>query len=283
VSTVPVELLETADALLPGAPWERARLGRGGSHDVVLLPGTAAVRVATNPLAAAELPRRVALLHRLSKAGLPFSIPVPLSDATTIGGRTAVALSWVEGAPTPRGEGDPRGMRGLLAALASVRLGDLDDVLGPAHAYAGGPAWPDLMAEVTALLPAEWRDEARRRIDAAQALPPVPPQLVHGDLAGENVHWDERGRVCVGVLDWDFAQPFDPAVDAACLTWHGWPALRQAVEPAVFARARTWYLTFGLEHVAVALLHADPARVMADKVAQAVAWLERSTRQPPPT
>lgn len=282
MNPVSAELLRTADALLPGAPWEHARLGRGSSHDVVLLPGVAAVRVATHPSAAAELPRRVALLHRLGKAGLPFAIPEPLSEVVTVDGRSAVALSWVDGAPTRRGEGSPAGIRDLLAALASVNLADLDDLLGPAHAYAGGARWPAVMTEVIALLPAEWRDEARARVDAALALPPVPAQLVHGDLAGENVHWDETGTSCVGVLDWDLAQPFDPAVDAACLAWHGWAALRAAVDPGTFARARTWHLTFGLEQIAVALLRGDPVRVLADKVAQTVAWLDRSTRQPPP-
>jgi Ser/Thr protein kinase RdoA (MazF antagonist) len=282
VDAVPDDLLATADALLPGAAWERARLGRGGCHDVVLLPGVAAVRVAGHPIAAAELPRRTALLHRLAKAGLPFAVPEPLSEVVSVGGRAAVALSWVDGAPTPRGRGHPAGLRALLAALATVPLADLDDLLGPAHAYAGGPAWPELIARVTGLLPVEWRDEGRRRVDAALALPPVPAQLVHGDLAGENVHWDATGTTCVGVLDWDFAQPFDPAVDAGCLSWHGWDTLRAAVEPGVYARARAWYLTFGLEQVAVALLRADPPRVLADTVAQAVAWLDRTTRHPPP-
>src|SRR5581483_7721845 len=109
----------------------------------VLLPGVAAVRVAAHPTAAAELPRRAALLHRLGKAGLPFAVPEPLSEVVTVSGRTAVALSWVDGAPTPRGAGDPHGVRRLLGALAAVPLHDLDDLLGPAHAYAGGSRWPE--------------------------------------------------------------------------------------------------------------------------------------------
>ena len=279
---VPDDLLAIADALLPGIAWDRARLGRGGSHDVVLLPGVAAVRVANHATAAALLPRRCQLLSRLEKAGLPFAVPVPLTDVMAIDGRTAVALSWVPGAPTPRGWGEPAGLRELLAALSSVHLADLDGLLGPAHAYAGGPRWPELMREVGTLLPDEWRAEAAGRIAAAEDLPVVPVRLVHGDLAGENVHWDPAGRHCVGVLDWDYAQPFDPAVDAACLAWHGWRTLQEAVDPPTYRRARTWYLTFGLDQVAVSLLRGDPARVLADEVAQAVAWLERTTRQPPP-
>jgi aminoglycoside phosphotransferase (APT) family kinase protein len=278
---VPERLLTVADTLLPGADWERARLGQGGSHDVVLLPEVAAVRVTNHPVAAAALPGRVQLLHRLGKAGLPFAVPVPLTDVVTVDGRAAVALSWVPGAPTSRGTGNPYGIRELLEALSAVHLADLADLLGPAHAYAGGERWAELMGDVIALLPAEWRPEALARLEAARSLPPVPPRLVHGDLAGENVHWDPAGRHCVGVLDWDFAQPFDPAVDAACLSWHGWPTLRAAVDADTYARARVWYLTFGLDQVAVALLRGEPGRVLAEQVAQAVAWLDRTWRQPP--
>ncbi|GAA5181944.1 hypothetical protein GCM10023322_17770 [Rugosimonospora acidiphila] len=279
---VPDDLLAIADALMPGSAWERARLGRGGSHDVVLLPGVAAVRIAKYASTAALLPQRCQLLSRLEKAGLPFAVPVPLTDVVDVNGRAAVALSWVPGAPTARGQGQPAGLRDLMAALASVHLADVDGLLGPAHAYAGGPRWPELMREVSALLPDEWRAEAAERVARARDLPPVPVRLVHGDLAGENVHWDPAGRHCVGVLDWDFAQPFDPAVDAACLAWHGWSTLREAVDPQTYQRARIWYLTFGLDQVAVSLLRGDPARVLAEQVAQAVAWLERTTQQPPP-
>jgi aminoglycoside phosphotransferase (APT) family kinase protein len=279
---VPDQLLAVADALLPGADWSRGHLGSGGSHDVVLLPGVAAVRVANHPTAAALLPRRVALLHRLGKAGLPFEVPLPLSEVATVDGRTAVALSWVPGRATVRGTGHPGGLRDLLDALSTVDVEALRDLLGPAHAYAGGDCWPELMAEVIRLLPPEWRTEAGARITTAQELPPVPPRLVHGDLAGENLHWDPSGRHCVGVLDWDFAQPFDPAVDAACLSWHGWSTLHAAVDAATYRRARIWYLTFGLEQVAAALLRGDSGRVLADQVAQAVAWLDRTTRKPPP-
>ncbi|QMU78242.1 hypothetical protein GXW83_23610 [Streptacidiphilus sp. PB12-B1b] len=34
----------------------------------------------------------------------------------------------------------------------------------------------------------------------------------------------------LGVLDWDLAQPHDPAVDAAALAWHGWDKVAAAVE-----------------------------------------------------
>jgi aminoglycoside phosphotransferase (APT) family kinase protein len=277
---VPEQFLAIADALLPGAAWERAILGQGGSHDVVLLPDVAAVRIANHAGAAGALGNRVQLLHRLGKAGLPFAVPVPLTDVGTFAGRAAVALSWVPGQPAPRGRGHPPGLRALLTALSTVDIGDLADLLGPAHAYAGGNRWPELMTEIIALLPVEWRAPARNRVAAALDLPPLPPRLVHADLAGENLHWDSTGRHCVGVLDWDFAQPFDPAVDVACLSFHGWSTVRTAVDRQTYARARVWYLTFGLDHLVAAALRGDP---LTEHVAQAVAWLDRTQRHPPPT
>ena len=81
-------------------------------------------------------------------------------------------------------------------------------MLGPPHAYCGAEHWAQVIeAEVVPRLPPRWHVEVRGRSEAALALPAVVPSLVHGDLAGENVHYDARGIV-VGVLDWDLAQPF---------------------------------------------------------------------------
>lgn len=60
---------------------------------------------------------------------------------------------------------------------------------------------------------------------------------MHGDLAGENVLWDDRGRV-VGVIDWD--------------------NVRAAVDPTTYTRARTWARTFGIEQIVAAVLKDDP-------------------------
>ena len=58
----------------------------------------------------------------------------------------------------------------------------------------------------------------------------------------------------VGVLDWDLAAAWDPAVDAACLAWCGWDTVRAAVDPAVYGRACTWWATFGIEQVGAAIV-----------------------------
>jgi aminoglycoside phosphotransferase (APT) family kinase protein len=99
-------------------------------------------------------------------------------------------------------------------------------------------------------------------VAAALALDPVPPRLVHGDLGGDNVHWSADGEL-LGVLDWDLAAPFDPAVDVACLAYtHGWAAIERAVDARTVARARVWSGTFPIEQIVKVLLDdADEAAV----------------------
>lgn len=276
---VPDELLAVAAAVLPGEDLRGAALASGGSHHVVLLPGVAVVRVARNSTAVAGLPRRTELLRRLACADLPFAVPVPLSGVVEAEGHTAVALSWLEGRSCPRGEGgEPKELARLLRALREVDYRDLRGLLGEPHEYAGGERWGELMEQdVVPRLPRAWRAEARQRVDAALDLPPVTPSLVHGDLAGSNMRWSDDGRL-LGVLDWDLAQPFDPAVDAACLAWHGWDKVAAAVDRPTTHRVWTWYLTFGLEQVSFALLNGEPDDVVARRCADTAAWLDRTAR-----
>lgn len=207
---------------------------------------------------------------------LPFEVPRPLGPAREVDGRAALALSWVEGSPSPRGVGDAEELRALLAALAAVDLSAIQELLAPPHAYAGGDDWYRLMVEdVVPRLPPRWRDEARRRIDKAAALPEVSPSLVHGDLAGDNMRWDDEGRL-VGVLDWDLASGWDPAVDAGCLSWHGWDTVQEAVDKSTYQRARVWAATFGIEQIGSALVHGEAPDVVEEYVGATVAWLERT-------
>ncbi|MFJ4848548.1 MULTISPECIES: aminoglycoside phosphotransferase family protein [unclassified Streptomyces] len=280
---VPEELLAVAAAVLPGADLRAAAFASGGSHHVVLLPGVAVVRIAKNSTAIAALPRRTDLLRRLTKVDLPFAVPVPLSEVVQEEGHTAVALSWLEGSPCQRGEGgEPRELARLLDALRQVDCHDLDGLLGVPHEYAGGERWAEIMEQdVIPRLPRTWQPEARRRVHAAMDLPATAASLVHGDLAGANLHWSGDGRL-LGVLDWDLAQPFDPAIDAACLAWHGWDKVGAAVDGRTLQRAWTWYLTFGLEQVSFALLNGEPDDVVAERCAAAAAWLARTAQLKPP-
>lgn len=162
--------------------------------------------------------------------------------------------------------------------MAGLQLsfGRTGGLLAEHHAYAGGPDWYELMVEdVLPRLPHRWRPEAARRIGAAQQLPDVKPSLVHGDLAGDNMRWDVHGRL-VDVVDWDLASAWDPAVDAACLSWHGWHTVQVAVSPETYRRARIWGATFGIEQVGAAVITGEPPHVIDRYVDAAVAWLDRT-------
>lgn len=276
-SDVPSGLWDVASALVPDAAFDSAKLTTGQFHHVVLLPGIAAVRISRNVAAAAALARRTELLRHIARCGLPFAVPEPLTPVTQFGDRAAVALSWIDGAKHPKGEGDPRALRKLLTAIREVPLiPELRAVLGEPHEYAGGPRWADLMAEeVIPRLPENVRSDARRRVKEALDLERVPAALVHGDLSGENVHWSANGEL-IGVLDWDVAQPFDHAIDAACLAWHGWETVRAAVDAETYRRAGVWYLTFGIEQVAAAVLAGESSESLDRRSEQAAAWLTRT-------
>jgi aminoglycoside phosphotransferase (APT) family kinase protein len=270
-------LLSIARALLPERPIVDPELVTGQFHDVVLVPGRAAVRVARHADCYERLARTTALLHRLCELDLPFVVPAPLSDVVEVDGRAAVATSWVPGAPSPRGVGDPRELREALDVLAETPVEALRPLLAEPHAYAGGARWFELMTEeAIPRLPASWQVEARRRVRAAHDLPDVPPSLVHGDLAGDNMRWDGDGRL-VGILDWDLAAAWDPAVDAACLAWHGWDTVRAAVDATTYARARVWGATFGIEQIGAAIASGEPEEVIDGYVGSTVAWLERTS------
>ena len=74
------------------------------------------------PSAAAELPRRVAILRAVAAAGLPFAVPEPLTAVATFGERAAVAVSWIDGGGLPEGTGDPVEFGLLFEALRQVEI-----------------------------------------------------------------------------------------------------------------------------------------------------------------
>ncbi|MDX8148069.1 aminoglycoside phosphotransferase family protein [Lentzea sp. BCCO 10_0061] len=267
------DLLEIASALLPGARLDDAFVAADGNvHDVLLVPGVAAVRVSTRPLGAASMPRRVEVLRQLASAGLPFQVPHPLTPVTTFGDRAAVAVSWIDGAALPEGAGDPAQVAEVLEAVRSVPLGD--SLMAVLDDRAQGPSWSTIIVEeIIPRLPARWRSEGLRRLESVLALEPVPDALVHGDLSGSNVHWSADGKL-LGVLDWDMAMPADPAIDAAQMAWHGWDTVRRAVSETTYRRARTWDALFGIGHL-VATMNGRPMTSPDGFVAAIVPWLER--------
>lgn len=269
------DLLKIASALLPDVCLDRATIASEGNiHQVLLVPGVAAVRVSKRPLAAAAMPRGVEVLRLLARAGLPFQVPEPLTPVTMFGDRAAVATSWVGGTALREGVGSSAQ---IAEALEAVRAVPLDgELLAALDGRAEGRHWSRIINDdVVPRLPARWRPEVLRRLDAALALDPVPDSLVHGDLGGSNVHWS-ADRKLLGILDWDLAMPGDPAIDVALMAWHGWDAVRQAVSSEQFQRARTWEALLGVGHL-VACMNGRPMTNPDGFVAAVVPWLESET------
>lgn len=274
----PAELFEIAEALVPGAPMDTALLTQGSHHHLVLLPGVAAIRISRHARSAAALPRRTELLRLISAAGLPFAVPEPLTPVTRFGERAAVAVSWIGGAGLAREAASPEQLRVLLSALAEAPLtSELRAVLGLANEDAAGRPWAEFLSElVVPRLPERWRAEGRRRVEAALALEPAAPSLVHGDLGTGNVHWAPDGSL-FGVLDWDLARAFDPALDAALLSWYGWDVVAGAVDGESLRRARIWDGLFGAEHF-IAVLNGIADEQVERFVPYLVGWLEEHAR-----
>jgi aminoglycoside phosphotransferase (APT) family kinase protein len=271
---IPADLLEIAEALVPGARLADARLTQGQHHHVVLLPGVAAVRISRSPWTTDALPHRVEKLRAIAAAGLPFAVPDVLTPVTTFGEHAAVAVSWIAGTALPEGVGDPRRIGELLRTLREFPVTpELRAALGAPRPAAEQPRWAGVLVdEVLPRLPADWQDEGRERVAEALALEPVEPAIVHGDLGGGNVHWTEDGKLA-GVLDWDLVQLFDPAFDAALMAWHGWENIRDAVDADTCRRAGVWERTFGVAHVA-AVLNGETPVFVERYVASIVRWLE---------
>ncbi|MFC0549025.1 phosphotransferase family protein [Kutzneria chonburiensis] len=269
-----MELFDIAAELLPGVSLSSAFVATDGNvHDVLLIPGVAAVRVSKRPLAASLMPRRVEVLHQLASSGLPFQIPEPLTPVTLFDSRAAVAVSWVDGTALPEGQGSPSQLAEVLDAVRSVEL--TPSLLAVLDDRPAGPSWSTVIeSAVLPLLPPRWQPEVRRRLDAALALPPVPDALVHGDLGGSNVHYSSDGKL-LGILDWDLAMPGDPAIDAALMAWHGWDTVRRSVSADTYQRARTWDSLLGVGHL-VACMNGR-AMTNPDGFVQAVVpWLEQN-------
>jgi len=246
------------------ADWAGGQVIESGDDHLVLIPGSgvpcdAVLRIARRPDVAAALPARMQLLQRLAPH-LPFALSLPLTpvmraDPDAAGGwrPAAVVQRYVPGAAHPPHTGEPAELRRLLAALAAV----------PTEAYAGlvqapfarEPRWRDEDRDlVLGVLPPENRDAATAVWDGLEAIDGEAVGLVHGDLAGENVRW-HHGAV-VGVLDWDHAAAWDPAINLAQLSlWHGPEIIGPAApDPRSADRARLWVGHLALHRVRQAAL-----------------------------
>jgi hypothetical protein len=284
-SPAAVERLATAD-------WSTGIVEEGGqSHRVLVLPGVGAVRMARNAVAAARLPGNVALVQGLAAtAQLPVALPVPLTEVVTgTDGRAAVVQEYLPGQAHPPHEGDPVVLRGLCEALATVDPAALEPHLGSPFAYRG--PWTAARVRTVRELPGRLRDTRGEELwdgewaaghpsVSAAAFPEtaeellatlaawtqdqvVAPSLVHGDLAGHNMRWERSGGAwtLTGILDWDLASVWDPALNPAYLSlWHGEEMLESIARDRAEAwRARVWLGWMALETLDDAAGREDPS------------------------
>lgn len=288
-----------AEHLHPGPDWRGGHVAEGGQfHLVLVAEGSAVLRMARDVAQAAELARRTALVDALAPE-LPFAVPrslsgvwrdprVPSGDATGQDALTAghdagastqqdtgglpdwqvpaaVVQEYIPGAAHEPHAGDPAALRSILEALEAVRIDPIRHLLAPPFAYRGPWTESKIAATLDALRehapdPATGAAavvDAARVLAALREFAEVPAALVHGDLAGHNVHW-AGGRVA-GILDWDLASAWDPALNVAYLAaWHGRELVGELARDADEARrARVWDGAMRLEGVYNATLRAD--------------------------
>lgn len=236
-----------AQRLLPEVPpelanriaaydWQTAQVvERGKDHVLLIAEGLAVARIPRRD--DPDFGRKMRLLQQLA---LPWQVPVPLSQVD--GG---VIQPFLPGTAHPHGSGDPDTLASIVESFADYDTSALK--LNEPFAQRGRftPAMLGSLEEVvedrSVWAIAEhvhgWTDD---RTGAG---------LVHGDLAGHNMHWID-GELA-SILDWDYAAVWDTALNATYLSlWHG-------VAPEEFSatphRARVWSGALGMYALADAL------------------------------
>lgn len=223
-------------AQLAGYDWNSAQLvERGKDHTILIAEDIAVARIPrqTDP----DLSRKMQLLEDLE---LPWVVPTPLSEVDH-----GALQTYIPGTAHPHGRGEPRILADIVSVFDAYNITDL--ALNVPFAQRGritremlealDAVIPDRMAWAIAEHVHGWTDDQ------------VGFGLVHGDLAGHNMHWVD-GEL-VGILDWDYAANWDTALNATYLSlWHG-------VRPEEFSaapnRARVWSGALGLYALADAL------------------------------
>lgn len=216
--------------------WQLARVvERGKDHTILIADELGVARLPRRP--DPDFGRKVALVDSLD---LPWLVPTALSEVND-----GVLQAFIPGTAHPHGSGDATVLANIVSTFqaydtsqlplnvpfaqrgrfTSTMLSTLDEVI------------PDHMAWAIAEHVHGWTDDL------------VGAGLVHGDLAGHNMHWVD-GEL-VGILDWDYAAVWDTALNATYLSlWHGVPLEAITETPK---RARVWSGALGLYSLADAL------------------------------
>ncbi|GAA1499145.1 phosphotransferase family protein [Paeniglutamicibacter kerguelensis] len=251
-----------AQSLHPGPAWESGHVNVGGQFHVVLVAENEAVlRISRTRAAALEMQRRVDLVEALAPR-LGFELPTALTPVWHGNDCSAVVQRYVPGSAHAPHRGDAAALRRLVEELAGIDVAPLAGLLARPFAF-NGPWTAVKTAATLRALPTELVADAELVLATIAGFASIPPALVHGDLAGHNVHWLD-GRL-VGVLDWDLAAAWDPALNSAYLgLWHGESMLDLMAPTAQEAwRARVWLGAMSLESIYNVGLANDPAQLEA--------------------
>lgn len=254
--------LSLARQLCPDLVWDDAVVNEDGQfHSVLIANKHAVIRTARTADATADMPRSVRL-HELVSQQLNYAIPTPCSQILTVDSRSSVAMSFIPGAAHKPFSGDPQILRQLVADLASVSLEPIDEYLAPPFAYAG-PWTAERQRLSYDALPLEFQNDATTLWAQLEFLAQAPSGLVHGDLLGHNMHW--QGSQLTGILDWDLASCWDPALNSAYLCfWHGYDLMDQLAGDAEEAhRAKIWTGLMYLERLSASVDSMVPVELEA--------------------
>lgn len=248
--------LQIARQLCPDLSWENAAVNEGGQfHKVVIGNPQAVIRMARSPAATEQMPRTVELLSLL-ESQLNYQIPVAVSEILHVDGLSSVAMSFIPGSAHEPHYGDPKVLGQLVKELAEVPLEQISAHLAKPFSFRG--EWTQArQQQCFDALPKELRAPATALWDQLDILAQVPAGLVHGDLAGHNMHWiDEK---LIGILDWDLAAAWDPALNTAYLSlWHGLEMVDLISPNSEEAhRAKIWLGLMSLERLSDTLSRSD--------------------------
>jgi len=223
-------------AQLTNFDWQSAQVvERGKDHTILIAPDVAVARVPRR-----DDPDLARKMHLLEQLQLPWQVPTPLSEV-----HHGVLQTYIPGTAHAHGSGNPEVLADIVSVFEQYDTTGLS--LNVPFAQRGRltrsmlTALDTVVSDHMAWAIAEhvhgWTDDH------------LGAGLVHGDLAGHNMHWLD-GQL-IGILDWDYAAVWDTALNATYLSlWHG-------VAPEEFTatpnRARVWSGALGLYSLADAL------------------------------
>lgn len=264
--------------LLPGEAVSGRPVIQGQFHHVVI-GSHRVVRLARTEAAAARLTEGAATLRVLAGLDLGVRTPVPLMAGGTPGTDEPpfLVLSRVPGAPLADGVLDRHGAAASVAAqyaalLAALAAAGADPEVRAALPHAPEGEWrrfaADVRAELYGLMSDAGRLRAERELAELDGLPHLTGAVVHGDLGGENVLWEDSGGRprLIGVVDWDEVALGDPAEDLAAIGASCGEELldrvlargdRSAADDGTAARAATIRGTFALQQALSAYRDGD--------------------------